>query len=32
MFILSSILSGLEFSSVNHISVYEHSESKVNQI
>ena len=32
MFILSSIPSGLEFSSVNHILIYEHSESKVNQI
>ena len=29
MFILSSISSGLEFSSVNHNSIYENSESKV---
>ena len=29
MFILSSISSGLEFSSVDHTSIYENSESKV---
>ena len=29
MFVLSSISSGLEFSSVNHTSIYKNSESKV---